>query len=244
MLTLVCASQHMPEHFARATLLGRSLRQFPKQLKPRLFLVAGNRGSHCRGLAEVYNQAIEELPSEGMVAFVHDDLFIHDWFLGFRLQQALRHFDLVGIAGEGEAGPHQGNWYFEQVEERWQWAQRRPSGYLNHWDPSRVEPSDYGPTPRRCMVLDGVLLALRLSVLRSTGLRFDPQFRFHAYDIDFCRSALTLGLSLGTWPIACTHGSGGSHDQRWREEVARYQAKWADRPWPPAPADDLPEELL
>ena len=253
LLTLVCASQVLPAHFERATLLGRCLRQFPKPLRPRLYLQAGNRGPHCRGLPEIYNEAIDTLLNGAaaadsatdeengeIVAFVHDDLFVHDWFLRIRLQEALRRFDLVGLAGEGQASADQGNWYFDRGSDgRWQWARRRPSGFLNHWDPTLVEPSVYGPTPRRCMVLDGVLLAARLAVLRRSGLRFDPQFRFHAYDIDVCRSALALGLTLGTWPIACTHGSGGNHDSLWEQEVGRYQAKWRDRPWPEPPPDDL-----
>lgn len=239
----------LPANFDRATLLGRCLRQFPKALRPRLYLMAGNRGPQCRGLPAIYNEAIDKLPDHGpaatadeeIVAFVHDDLFVHDWFLRIRLQEALRHFDVVGLAGEGQASAAQGNWYFDRGSDgRWQWAQRRPSGFLNHWDPTLVEPTTYGPTPRPCMVLDGVLLAARLAVLRRSGLRFDPQFRFHAYDIDFCRSALALGLTLGTWPIACTHGSGGSHDSLWEQEVGRYQAKWRDRPWPEPPPDDLP----
>lgn len=244
MITLVCASKVMPQHFQRATLLGRSLRQFPNALRPRLFLVAGNRGAHSRGLSEIYNEAIESLPPEGIVVFIHDDLFVHDWFLGFRLNQALRYFDLIGLAGEGEVSAQQGNWYFDRGSAgQWQWAQRRPSGFLNHWDPTVVEPSAYGPTPRRCMALDGVFLAARLDQLKKSGLRFDPQFRFHAYDIDFCRSALRLGLSLGTWPIACTHGSGGAHDSQWELEVKRYQAKWNGIPWPEPPPDDLPDGL-
>ena len=240
MLTLVCASQQFPSHFSRSTLLGRSLRQFPPALRPRLFLVAGNRGKHCQGLSEIYNKAIEELPPEGIVAFVHDDLFVHDWFLQFRLERALRHFDVVGLAGEGDVGPQQGNWYFERGDNGgWQWSQRRPSGYLNHWDPSLVEPNAYGPTPRRCMVLDGVLLAAKIEVLQRSGLRFDPQFRFHAYDIDFCRSALALGMRLGTWPIACTHGSAGAHEGAWEEAVSRFHGKWSGKPWPAPPADDM-----
>lgn len=234
----------MPQHFQRATLLGRSLRQFPPSLRPRLFLAAGNRGAQCRGLPEIYNQAIESLPPEGIVAFVHDDLFIHDWFLDFRLSQAVHHFDLIGLAGEGEATAEQGNWYFERNSAgQWQWAQRRPSGFINHWDPTLVEPSAYGPTPRRCMVLDGVFIAGKLDQLKRSGLRFDTQFRFHAYDIDFCRSALSRGLTLGTWPIACTHGSGGAHDAQWEQEVRRYQAKWLGMPWPEPPPDDLPNGL-
>lgn len=245
MLTLVCATTQMPEHFERGTLLGRSLRQFPKALRPRLFLVAGNRGPKALGLPEIYNQAIRQLPQSGIVAFVHDDLYVHDWFLQFRLEQALRYFDLVGLTGEGDPGPEQGSWYFDRrVDGRWYWSQRRPSGFLNHFDPALTAPSDYGPTPRRSMVLDGVFLAMKLETIKRTGLEFDPQFRFHSYDIDFCRSALELGLSLGTWPIACTHASPGRHDSQWEEAVSRYQTKWEGRPWPDPPVDDLPAGLI
>ena len=42
------------------------------------------------------------------------------------------------------------------------------------------------------------------------GALFDPALRFHLYDLDFCRTAHTKGLSVGTWPLAVTHQSGGA----------------------------------
>jgi GT2 family glycosyltransferase len=64
--------------------------------------------------------------------------------------------------------------------------------------------------PAACEILDDVLLAIRKSVLMEHDLRFDMRFDFHFYDLDFCREARESGLTLGTWPIAITHQSGGA----------------------------------
>jgi hypothetical protein len=37
--------------------------------------------------------------------------------------------------------------------------------------------------------------ATRLETLRSTGLRFDPQFRFHGYDSDFWLNTYDLNIA-------------------------------------------------
>ena len=68
---------------------------------------------------------------------------------------------------------------------------------------------NYGPAGR-CELLDGVLLAARQLRLADAGVLFDPALRFHLYDLDFCRTARAKGLSLGSWPLAITHQSGGA----------------------------------
>jgi GT2 family glycosyltransferase len=66
-------------------------------------------------------------------------------------------------------------------------------------------------------------------VLAAKGLRFDTQFEFHCYDLDFCRQASQRGLRIGTWPIAVTHNSGGNFKSESFKRAARqYLAKWGD----------------
>jgi GT2 family glycosyltransferase len=67
-----------------------------------------------------------------------------------------------------------------------------------------------------------------MSTLARTGLRFDPRFDFHFYDLDFCRTARSLGLRLGTWPIAITHQGVGNYGDKWRHLYSEYIAKWGD----------------
>ncbi len=57
-------------------------------------------------------------------------------------------------------------------------------------------------------MLDGLFLAVSMQTLISAkDLRFDEQFDFHFYDLDFCRSAGKKEVSMGTWPISVTHAS-------------------------------------
>jgi len=84
-----------------------------------------------------------------------------------------------------------------------------------------------GPAPAECELLDGVFLAVKKSVLRARGVRFDPAFPFHFYDLDFCRTARQQGLRLGTWPICITHQSnGGFETAQWNAGYQAYLAKW------------------
>ena len=70
--------------------------------------------------------------------------------------------------------------------------------------------TSYGVIPAACELLDGVFISAKKSVLQANGVTFDPQFDFHLYDLDFCRSAREQGLRIGTWPVLLTHQSGGA----------------------------------
>lgn len=89
--------------------------------------------------------------------------------------------------------------------------------------------SYFGPAPAACDLLDGVFLAARAGRLCESGVRFDPRFRFHFYDLDFCRTARQAGLRVGTWPIAPVHQSEGGFDTpEWHAAYSDYLAKWGE----------------
>jgi GT2 family glycosyltransferase len=231
-VTVVSASKVQADAFLRATYLGRSLSRFPPENVPKLFVRAGNGASDTvpLGLAQFYNSAIEQANDDDILLFVHDDVYLHDWFLPQRLIEALQHWDVVGLAGSANPDPRFPAWGLQFD------ADLRPltfqdgivqSGAVNHHDYSVPAPHVFGPTPMRCVLLDGLFLAVRARSLRSTGVRFDEQFTFHLYDLDFCRAAGAAGLSLGTWPISVTHESPGAYDtEAFREAARRYLAKW------------------
>lgn len=61
--------------------------------------------------------------------------------------------------------------------------------------------------PARCAVIDGLFIGIDL---RKIGdVRFDEQFTFHFYDLDFCLSAAAAGLSIGVTNIHLQHESVG-----------------------------------
>ncbi len=230
-LILVCASQEGADYFSRATLLGRSLLTFPDTLRPSVILLPANKGASAKGLSQFYNQAVEASTTDSIIVFLHDDVYVHDWQLRHQLELALNVFDVVGVVGSAEVPFGQPGWWHDLT------ADGQPirndavlrSGSINHFDPHLVRPDFYGAAPMACDLLDGVFLAVRRSTLIKTGLRFDPGFRFHCYDTDFCYAARQLGLSLGTWPLSLTHGSPGSFSADWVSSAQALKQKLAGK---------------
>src|SRR5262249_48166823 len=97
----------------------------------------------------------------------------------------------------------------------------------HHMNDGTVVRSWYGTAPRECKLLDGFFLAVDVDRALAANVRFDEQFGFHFYDLDFCRSATAAGLRLGTWPIAVTHARAGSFfTEPWLNAMERYGRKW------------------
>jgi GT2 family glycosyltransferase len=210
-------------------MLGRSIQRLSTSIHLSLAIAFEN----SRGLPELYNQRIDAIGGRDVMVFVHDDVWIEDAYFAEHVGEGLAAFDVIGVVGNRRRLPGQPSWFF--VDD----ALRRDdpahfSGRIGHGDSPAGPLSHFGSVPAACELLDGVMLAARRSTLRARGVRFDPRFQFHFYDMDFCRSARAAGLRLGTWPISLTHrstGATGSPD--WRRALADYRAKWND-PAPPA----------
>ena len=227
MLTLVTATRMSQDIFQHRTLLGQCLPRLGECQTLCLKLTYGN----TRSLALAYNEAIDSAHSDDLLVFVHDDVRFDDWLLGQRLCEALKHFDVVGVAGNTRVQPRQVTWYLQpetgQNDGLFVWDHGHLSGAICHGAPSG-KLSVYGPTPKAVRLLDGVFLAASAGSLQQSGVRFDPALRFHFYDLDFCLTAHQAGLRLGTWPIALTHASNGEsiHSKDWRDARQIYLDKW------------------
>jgi len=192
---------------------------------------------NSRGLPEVFNALIEAQLAAGpllrgeeirdeILVFVHDDVWLDDAQIGEHLLSALNQFDVIGVAGSVNRVPGQLSWF--DLNSDPDTPVHAMSGMICHGDDPCGEMVYFGPWRQSCELLDGVFMAVRLSTIARTGLRFDPRFRFHYYDMDFCRTARSLGLRLGTWPIALTHQSRGGFGDEWRRCYPEYLAKWGD----------------
>ena len=223
MLTIVSATRRDARSFRDESPLGRSLARLAFRPGLALRVAYGNDAP----LAAAYNPAIEAAKPEDTLLFVHDDVAIEDWFLVERLDDALRAFDVVGVAGNRRRLPRQPSWAFAEGAGRWDRANL--SGALGTPHGAVMRVGEYGPTPAEVKLLDGLFLAARAGTLQRAGVRFDPRLAFHAYDLDFCRSCEAAGLRLGTWPIAASHASGGAlGSPEWHAAFAAYLAKWGD----------------
>ncbi len=226
----VCATREASEDFFAKTPLGRSLplyRTFPRRQLIELRLFKNN----TEGLATVYNTAIEESKSDpAILIFIHDDLYLSDFYWANHLFDALRAFQIVGLAGNRRRMPRQASWmYLDDQFTRDSFDNL--SGVLGHGEgfPCLRELSVYGDPGQEVKLLDGVMLAVRSETLLAQDLRFDPQFAFHFYDLDFCRQAEARNIRMGTAAISAIHASAGQlGGDSWRAAYQQYLAKYTE----------------
>lgn len=224
-LLIVTATRVAPNPFVESTPLGRSMRRLSFDTR----LQARPTFNNIAGLPEVYNRQIREENRENFLLFVHDDVWIDDCFVYDRVLEGLEAFDVIGLAGSTRRVSHQPAWRFTSPDPFIPEDRRYLSGVVADGGQPWGKPSRYGPPGLECRMLDGVFLAARCKTLLDAEVRFDERFAFDFYDMDFCRSAEAANLSMGTWPIAVTHTSGGKFGSgSWRAGLAIYRQKWGD----------------
>jgi GT2 family glycosyltransferase len=255
---LVSATRQSESGFWRHTLLGKSLRAMPDELRPELALRFDNVGELRVGLPTIYNRAIEAAPRGTVLLFVHDDVYLHDAFLQARLSEAIEHADIVGLAGSRGVPKDALSWALGFTDELactgWhQGPSVRLAGAVSHTNvgtgllgpgaPPIASRFCYGRLQAEVDWLDGLFLAAPANTLRASSVRFDERFDFHLYDTDFCRQARAQNFVLSTYPILVSHGSGGNYDSpEWKAAARLYRQKWSEVS-PPAPSPAPPPAL-
>lgn len=220
---VVSATRSDESAFWSDTALGRSLATWRQDPRIELDLSFTNRA----GLPTVYNAALARARDDEGVLFIHDDVWLDDPQWIDKLLLALKRYDVVGLAGSRTRRKGQPSWVFHWGAPDKLVAHGGTSGMVGHGPNPRGEMSVFGPTPALCELLDGLFIAVDIRFARASGVQFDERFAFHFYDMDFCRTARSAGLSLGTWPIVVTHQSTGAFlSPTWREGLAGYLAKW------------------
>jgi GT2 family glycosyltransferase len=224
-IEIVSATRMSEAEFWQTSALGQSIRRIAEEdSRLRAYISFENR----RGLPEIYNAHINASSGDPIQVFMHDDVWITDYFFADRLVEAFNTYDVVGVAGNRRILPNQPSWICADETMKWDEKSNLSGGVSHGQDPFGAV-SIFGTTPAECELLDGVFLAARRSSLVKSKVQFDPRFDFHFYDLDFCRTARKNGLRLGTWPICLTHqGTGvmGFSNPHWTEKYRAYKEKW------------------
>jgi GT2 family glycosyltransferase len=225
LIEIVTATRRTAEEFWSTSALGISARRLAYDGRLALQVAVANHA----GLPDVYNSRIVPEGRAEILVFVHDDVWIDDYFLADRVLAGLDAFDVIGVAGNRRRSPRQRAWHYVNAPGQPQ-DHGSLSGAIAHGKTPFGRISNFGPAAAECELLDGVFVAARLRTLLDRSVRFDPLFDFHFYDLDFCRSARRAGLRLGTWPICLTHQSiGGAFESApWLNAYAKYLQKWGD----------------
>ena len=221
-IEIVSATRLSKADFWDQSALGVSLRRLGPHSGLRQHISFENK----HGLSQIYNERINAPTAADQLVFIHDDVWIDDYFFFERIAEGLTKADVIGVAGNKRRVALQPAWPFTDEKFTWDSAENL-SGAVAHGKNPFGQVSRFGSVPATCELLDGVLLAANTAILQSAGVCFDPRFEFHFYDMDFCRSARAAGLRLSTWPLCITHQSGGSFGSRaWRNGLEKYRAKW------------------
>ena len=224
-VTIVSATRFNEKDFREKSALGRSLMQTYAvfNLSRKIFY------ENARGLGACYNEAIDGVENEDeILIFVHDDVFLADFFWLDKLVHGFTRFDVLGLAGNKRRVSRQPAWAF--IDDKFTWDDSANlSGVVGHGDGFPCQLSIYGQTMQPLKLLDGVLLAVRKRTLTRNAIRFDEQFRFHFYDMDICRQFEAKNVSMGTIPLGVIHASGGAFGgPDWRDGYETYLQKWRD----------------
>ena len=222
MIEIVSSTRMSENDFWSKSALGNSLRRLAHDHRLFAHISLENK----LGLPDVYNTRINAPDAQPILVFIHDDVWIDDFFFADRIIQGLETFDVIGVAGNRRRVSNQPAWAF--VDNKFTWDDKiNLSGTVAHGSQPFGAISYFGPAPASCELLDGVFLAAKKIRLNETEVQFDSRFDFHFYDIDFCRSARKKDLLLGSWPICLTHQSGGAFGSaRWNEMYKFYLEKW------------------
>jgi tetratricopeptide (TPR) repeat protein len=225
-IEIISATRMTESEFWNKSALGVSLRSFAQDSR----LVANIAFENRRGLPEVFNERINDPEYHEILVFIHDDVWIDDFFFADRLIHGLDTYDVIGVAGNQRRVQGQPGWghisYANGKLEGEDYGNL--CGSIAHGNKPFGVISGFGAAiTAQCELMDGVFMAARKSKLLAAKVQFDPRFDFHFYDMDFCRSARTNGLRLGTWPIHLTHQSEGAFlSAGWENMYRVYLEKW------------------
>ncbi|SCZ87080.1 tetratricopeptide repeat protein [Nitrosomonas mobilis] len=222
-IEIVSATRMSEQDFWQQSALGQSLaRHLTQGAKFKINVAYEN----TLGLSEVFNAAIAQAEDDAVLVFVHDDVWLDEADIAQAILNGLDKFDVIGVAGNKRRLPRQPAWCFLDTQFTCD-THDNLSGKVAHGQSAYGKVSEYGDVPAECELIDGLFLAARKQTLIARQVTFDPQFDFHFYDLDFCRTARNAGLRLGTWPIQLTHQSGGAFGTpAWQKKYQQYLEKW------------------
>lgn len=172
---------------------------------PRLQEVQVNGAfSNYTSLPKMYNKSILNINQN--VVLVHDDVLIKDENWIEKVNDGLKLYDIIGLAGTASAKIYKPClWHLMSTREAYRGKVSHVSG-----DGKNTSVTYFGKQGR-VLILDGLFLAFNSKKLFDAGVVFDETNPCiaHFYDIDFCLTCNSKKLKLGTVDINAIHNSPG-----------------------------------
>lgn len=193
--------QHEPDN----TLAYKSLLRIKDKIGP--FDIFYNTNNSL-GLCQRYNSILDKHKNNyDIIVFLHDDVFVDDMAVCEKLERAHSKFDIVGLAGGiNPAIKAPALWHIMCGG----FGGGNLRGAVSHpCTKDQIMFTNFGPTPSRVTILDGLFLSVLTEKVKSSKWKFNENYDFHHYDIASSLDANNLKLKLGVAPIWVMHNSPG-----------------------------------
>jgi len=169
---------------------------------PQVIQMLKNKQTLCK----VYNTFIDEALeyNRDWIVLVHSDVYIEVRDICDRILQT--GYDVVGVAGTTQVNlKSPALWHL--MGGGFQGGNLR--GAVAHGNPMKMQMTGFGPYPSRCVMIDGVFMAISRKVFEK--IRFDESnpAKFHFYDLSYSLEAHNNGFKVGVGNIPIIHESPG-----------------------------------
>lgn len=157
-----------------------------------------------RPLPELYNECIDAALADDVdwLVLCHNDLVVESNNLLDRIIEP--GYDIVGLAGASNVKiTSPALWHLMALPNTMR-------GAVAHHAPNNTKQvSSFGIYPARCVIMDGLFLAIHRRVFEK--IRFDETnpAGFHFYDLDYTLECHNAGFKIGVGDILVTHQSPG-----------------------------------
>lgn len=189
----------------KATTLGKTVHDVRRQkhiVEPQLSIIPKNKKS----LFKVYNQFIDEALARDTdwIVLMHDDIELEVTDVCERILNT--GYDVVGVAGTTKAElKSPALWHL--MGGGFQGGNLR--GAVAHGSSRELHMTGFGPYPARCIMIDGVFMAISRKVFEQ--IKFDESCpsKFHFYDLSYSMECHLAGFKVGVGNIPLIHSSPG-----------------------------------
>jgi len=183
-----------------------------------------NSGEVVKPLGQIYEETVQECISD-IVGFIHHDVLIRQPGWAKIVDDALKEFDVIGVAGTE---------YFEFSWPNWWNDFKNPEfliGTVFHTDGNKIWESRYRKVdkPTKACLIDGLLFFCKKEIFNKYKL-FDYKTMdgFHFYDMDFSMECNKAGVSLGVVSMDVLHYSLGEMPPAWFAYRKIFKNKWKE----------------
>ena len=178
------------------------------------------------GLSEYYNECIDKYAKTcDYMILVHDDVEFINMDLDYQIEEGMRKYDVLGVAGCLNPKISDKNLWHLMAD------RKDMRGFAGHtWSGTNNDLilTVFGASPSRVAIIDGVVMILKSEKILTSNSRFDKTFMYHHYDMDFCNTCNLNKLKIGTWPILIDHSSPGLREftKDWLQSNDSFKNKW------------------